>query len=156
VLLAPTSPPLTHQSIPTSLPQIGPLYTLKRPPVIFSQKPSPDGSVFAFWPKSPHPPSRASVNPHFPAPQPRLTLPQIGPLYTLKRPPVICSRKLSPGGSVFTFWPKSPHPHTLVNLHLPALQPQLTPPQIGLPCRSMTPPTLNSRKPSLYGSILGF
>jgi hypothetical protein len=113
-------------------PQIGPLYTLKRPPVIRLQKLSPGGLVFTFWPKSPHP--RAPVNPHFPALQPRLTPPKIGSLYTLKRPPVIRLQKLSPGGSVFTFWPKSPHPHTLVNLHLPALQPQLTPPQIGLPC----------------------
>jgi hypothetical protein len=123
-------------------PQIGSLYPLKRPPAIRSRKPSPDNLVFGFQPKPHHP--RALVNPHLPAPQPQLTQPQIGLLYPLKRPPVTGSRKPSPGGSVFTFWPKSPHPHTSVNLRLPALQPQLTPHQIGLLYQSMTPPMLNS------------
>ena len=125
-----------------TLPQWTSNYPNQNPPTIRSRKPSPGGSVFAFWPKSPHP--CVPVNPHLPAPQPRLTQPQIGPLYPLKRPPTIRSRKPSPGGSVFTFWPKSPHPHTSVTLRLPALQPQLTPHQIGFLYRSMTPPMLNS------------
>jgi len=138
----PVNPHLPAPQPQFTQPQIGPLYPLKRPPAIRSRKPSPDGSVFGFRPKPHHP--RAPVNPHLPAPQPWLTQPQICPLYPIKRPPTIRSRKPSPGGSVFTFWPKSPHPHTSVTLRLPALQPQLTPHQICLLYQSMTPPMLNS------------
>src|ERR1700723_1261059 len=98
------------------------------PPRNSFAKTEPQRLGFTFWPKPHH--LHALVNPHLPAPQPRLTRPQISPLYPLKRPPTICSQKPSPSGSVFTFWPKSPHPHTLVNPHLPAPQPQLTPPHI--------------------------
>jgi len=132
-------------------PQIGSLYPIERPPVIRSQKPSLGRSVFDFWPNSLHPCMR--VNPHLLALKTQSTPPQIGSLYPIKRPPTIHSQKLSPGGSVFGFWPKSPHPHALVDLCLPALRPQLTPPKIGLPYRLITPPMLNSRKLGLYGSV---
>jgi len=138
----PVNPHLPAPQPRLTQPQIGPLYPLKRPPAIRSRKPSPSGSVFAFWPKSSHP--CAPVNPHLPASHPQLTQPHIGPYYPTTGLPAIRSRKPSPGGSVFTFWPKSPHPHKSVNFRLPTLQPQLTPHEIGLLYRSMTPPMLNS------------
>ena len=93
-------------------------YPNQNPPVICLRKPSPNGSVFSFWPKPHHP--HAPVSPHLPAPQPWLTQPQIGPLYPLKSTLAICSQKPSPSGSVSLF---GPNHTTFTRWSIPTSQP---------------------------------
>ncbi len=92
----------------------------------------PSMAQFGFFGLNQLPP-RLSPNCTPPLPQTRYKPPQIGSLYPIKRPPVMRSRKLSPSSSVFGFWPKSPHPRTRVDPHLPALKPRLTPNRSPLP-----------------------
>jgi len=69
-------------------------YPNQNPPAIRLRKPSPNGSVFSFWPQTTHP--RAPVSPHLPAPQPWLTQPQIGPSTHLKSTPRFVRKNRAP------------------------------------------------------------
>src|SRR5882762_9749137 len=96
------------------------------------------------------------VDPHLPALKPQLTSPKLGSLYSNPSLPTFRSRKPSPGGLVFGFPPKFPHPCTLVNPHLLALKPHLTPPQLGPLYPNTSPPTFRSCKLSPSGLVFSF
>jgi hypothetical protein len=89
-----------------------------------------------------HPPSRTGFLP-----------PQLGPWYWITCPPVIRSRKPSPGGSVLVFGSNQPLPCASPNRTLAPPQPWCTQPQTGPLYPTTSPPTIRSQKPSHEGSV---
>jgi hypothetical protein len=93
VLVNPHFPAPQSPAYPT--PNRSPLHTEEAPCDLFA-KTEPPVAQFSLFGPNPPTLTRQLIPTSQPF-NPRLTPPQIGPLYTLKRPPVICSQKLSPG-----------------------------------------------------------